>query len=70
MDVDLIIKMFDQLREKIQKADNLGLRSLNGIQDIQLIPFWSKIQSENQNIVEKTNPVLFFFAHTLHAFQI
>ena len=34
MDVDLIIKMFDQLREKIQKADNLELRSLNGIQDI------------------------------------
>ena len=34
MDVDLIIKMFDQLREKNQKADNLGLRSLNGIQDI------------------------------------
>ena len=29
MDVELIIKIFDQLMEKIQKADDFGLRSPN-----------------------------------------
>ena len=29
MDVNPIIKMFDHLKEIIQKADDLGLRSLN-----------------------------------------
>ena len=29
MDADPIIKMFDHLKEKIQKADDFGLRSLN-----------------------------------------
>ena len=28
MDVNLIIKMFDHLKEKIQKGDDFGLRSL------------------------------------------
>ena len=29
MDVDLITKIFDHLKEKIKKADDLRLRSLN-----------------------------------------
>ena len=29
MDVDPIIKIFDHLKEKIQKADDFGLKSLN-----------------------------------------
>ena len=29
MDVDPIIKIFDHLKEKIQKADDFGLRSLD-----------------------------------------
>ena len=39
MDINPIIKMFDHLKEKICKADNFELRSLQKIPNIEYQPF-------------------------------
>ena len=43
MDINPIIKMFDHLKEKICKADNFELRSLQKIPNIEYQPFGALI---------------------------